>query len=159
MHVFLNNLLSSGLWFMCLMLSVSHGFADKPLSDMELLRVGHEVSIVDPGEPAVSFMEAGSDRIFSRLNPVRLSLGGMMYVYQRFVSPQLPSECLYHPSCSGFSKELIRDLGLVKGMAATADRLMRCNRVAAFDIHPMHIDEASGKAVEDTGMYKKSTYD
>ncbi len=159
MHVSWNKIFGIGVLLACLMLWASHSFADQPVSDRELLHGSHEGSMVDPGGSGVSFMEAGSDRIFSRLNPVRLSLGGMMYVYQRFVSPQLPSECLYHPTCSGFSKELIRDFGLVKGMAATADRLTRCNRVAAFDIHPMRIEEASGKAVEDTGLYKKSTYD
>lgn len=159
MHVSLNKFFSSGLWFICLMLFASNGFADKPLDDSELLRTRHESSQADPGKSDVSFMEAGSDRMISRLNPVRLSLGGMMYIYQRFVSPQLPSKCLYHPTCSGFSQELIRDFGLLKGVAATADRLMRCNRIAAFDIHPMHIDEASGKVMEDTGIYTKSAYD
>ena len=159
MRVLLNKHFGIGLWFMCLMLFASEGFADRPLSDREMLVGSHEASTVDPGGSDVSFMEPGSDRFFSRFNPVRLSLGGMMYVYQRFVSPQLPSECLYHPSCSGFSKELIRDFGLVKGVATTADRLSRCNRVAAFDIHPMHIDEISGKAVEETGIYKRSAYD
>ena len=159
MHVSLNKIFGVGVLLTCLMLFVSPSFADQPVSDRELLRGSREGSGDVHGGSGVSFMSAGSDRIISRLNPVRLSLGGMMYVYQRFVSPQLPSECLYHPSCSGFSKELIRDLGLVKGMAATADRLTRCNRIAVFDIHPMRIEEASGKAVEKPGLYKKSTYD
>lgn len=141
------------------MLAASNVFADKPLNDSELLRISHDRPVVEQEGSDVSFMEAGNERFFSRINPVRLSLGGMMYVYQRFISPQLPSECLYHPTCSGFSKELIREFGLVKGVAATADRLSRCNRVAAFDIHPMHIHEGSGKAVEDTGMYTKGAYD
>lgn len=159
MRVLLNKFAGRAFCCVCLMLAASHGFADKPLSDSELLRSGHDTSVVEQDGSGVSFMDAGSDRFLSRVNPVRLSLGGMMYVYQRFVSPQLPSECLYHPTCSGFSKELIRDLGLIKGVAATADRLSRCNRVAAFDIHPMHIHEDSGKAVEDTGIYTKSAYD
>ena len=159
MRVLLNKFTGRAFCCMCLILATSHGFADKPLNDSELLRSGHDASVVEQDGSGVSFMDAGSDRFLSRVNPVRLSLGGMMYVYQRFVSPQLPSECLYHPTCSGFSKELIRDLGLIKGVTATADRLSRCNRVAAFDIHPMHIHEESGKAVEDTGIYTKSAYD
>ncbi len=91
-----------------------------------------------------------------KYNPVAVTLGGLMAVYQRFISPQLPSECLYHPSCSAFSMNLIREYGLIKGVAATSDRLMRCNRVAAIDVHPMHIREDSGKAVEEVGIYRKN---
>ena len=159
MRVLLNKFTGSGVFCLCLLLAASNGFASEPLSDRELLRAGHDEMVVQHGGSDITFMESGSDRFLSRVNPVRLTLGGMMYVYQRLVSPQLPSECLYHPTCSGFSKELIRDLGLVKGLAATADRLSRCNRVAAFDIHPMHIREGSGKAEEETGMYTKSAYD
>jgi len=92
-----------------------------------------------------------------RYNPIALTFGGLMFVYQRFMSPQLPSECLYHPSCSSFSKSLISEYGLVVGVAATADRLMRCNRVAVFDIHPMHLDEVSGKVREEPDIYRKNS--
>ncbi len=77
-----------------------------------------------------------------------------MYVYQGLISPQLPSECLYHTSCSAFSMELISEFGFTRGIIFTSDRLMRCNRVAALDIHPFFIHESSGKAVEGTGVYR-----
>ena len=101
------------------------------------------------------WMNSGSDRFLVRYNPVRIGLSGLMYLYQAGISPQLPSECLYHTSCSNFSKHLISDLGLIRGIVATADRLMRCHRIAAVDIHPMHLHPVSGKVVEGTDMYKK----
>ncbi len=98
-------------------------------------------------------MQSRSDRLVVRYNPLNLTFGGLMFVYQRFLSPQLAAECLYHTSCSAFSKELIYEYGLVKGVVATADRLLRCNRIAVFDIHPMNIHPISGKAVETPAIY------
>lgn len=128
--------------------------AQEPLTDRELLEDALPSSNESSHE-AVSFMASGSSRLLIRYNPLRLGLGGLMYVYQRYISPQLPSECLYHPSCSGFSKELIREYGLLPGMFATADRLMRCNRMAALDTHPLEINQLSGKVHEDVQRYKK----
>ncbi len=78
----------------------------------------------------------------------------MMFVYQRYISPQLPSECLYEHSCSSFSKELIGTYGLARGVVYTADRLTRCNRVAALDVHPLRLNEASLKVRETVEIYK-----
>ncbi len=103
----------------------------------------------------VSFMQSGGEGSLRRYNPVALTLGGMMYVYQRFISPQLPSECLYHTSCSSFSISLISEYGLVRGVVATADRLMRCNRVAALDIHPLNLHPQSGKVNEGVELYSR----
>ncbi len=128
--------------------------AQEPLSDTQLLAV--RISPGPPSQPErISLMPAGNQGTLARFNPIGISLSGMMYVYQRFVSPQMPSECLYHTSCSAFSKQLIRDHGLLKGVLSTADRLMRCHRLAALDVHPMHIHEVSGKVEENTSMYKR----
>lgn len=108
-----------------------------------------------PEKQEHGLLEARSDRLVARYNPVTLTFSGMMFVYQRYLSPQLPSECLYHPSCSSFSKSLIREYGLIKGIVATADRLIRCNRVSALDIHPLLIDEEKRKVKEDTGIYRR----
>ncbi len=103
----------------------------------------------------ILFLEGRSNRFLARYNPARITLSGMMFVYQRYLSPQLPSECLYHPSCSSFSKSLISEYGLIKGVVATADRLIRCNRVAVLDIHPLLIDEDKRKVKEDVGIYRR----
>ncbi len=126
-----------------------------PETDLQLLSARLEgKETAGPGS-GIEFLQAGKGRPFVRYNPITLSFGGLMYVYQRLISPQMPSECLYHTSCSAFSKDLITEYGLLKGMVVTADRLMRCNRVAALDIHPMHIHEHSGKVEEDTGLYRR----
>jgi putative membrane protein insertion efficiency factor len=47
--------------------------------------------------------------------------------YQRGVSPLLPARCKYHPSCSQYAYEALRELGLARGSLAAAWRLLRCN--------------------------------
>ncbi len=125
-----------------------------PLSDHELLLAKFDISEKQDSDDIV-FLQSGSDRLYNKYNPLRLALAGMMFVYQRFVSPQIPADCLYHTSCSNFSILLIQEYGMIKGSIATADRLMRCNRIAVFDIHPMQIHEESGRATESTGVYRR----
>ena len=47
--------------------------------------------------------------------------------YQRLLSPLLPSRCKYHPSCSQYALDALRDYGLVRGAVLVAWRLLRCN--------------------------------
>lgn len=84
-----------------------------------------------------------------KYNPLSLMLGGMMYSYQKFVSPQISAECMYETSCSKFGVLLLKDYGLFKGVFLTADRLMRCNRFAAMDIRLDDVDRTSGKVMDD----------
>ena len=67
------------------------------------------------------------------VNPFYHLLSAGMYVYQRCVSPVIARSCAYSPSCSGYSKALIKEYGLLKGSVCTADRLMRCNRITLAD--------------------------
>lgn len=68
-----------------------------------------------------------------RFNPFYHVLSSCMYLYQRCVSPVLSRSCAYAPSCSGYSKKLVAEYGLVKGVLCSADRLMRCNRITLAD--------------------------
>ena len=56
---------------------------------------------------------------FVLLLPVRL--------YRRFVSPALPARCKYHPTCSAYAVEAVRELGPVRGGIVAGWRLARCN--------------------------------
>ncbi len=102
----------------------------------------------------VRFLRTRSSSFLVRYNPVSLLFGGLMYAYQGFISPQLPSECLYMESCSQFSKNLIAEYGLIKGVFTTSDRLMRCNRLSALDVHPMLVNPETGKVIESVDIYK-----
>ncbi|MCX6272258.1 MAG: membrane protein insertion efficiency factor YidD [Bacteroidetes bacterium] len=126
----------------------------KPLSDLDLLkRRSFERPEFDRKKS--SFMWVSSGNVLLKYNPLSLTFGALMYTYQNVLSKHISATCLYSPSCSQFSRKLITDFGLVKGMFLSADRIMRCNRIAAMDISPSEADEKDHKVHETTAIYKK----
>ncbi|MDH5526398.1 MAG: membrane protein insertion efficiency factor YidD [Nitrospirota bacterium] len=55
---------------------------------------------------------------------------GLIRVYQRALSPLLAPRCRFYPSCSHYAHESLSRHGLIKGLALTLWRLLRC--------HPFH---------------------
>jgi putative membrane protein insertion efficiency factor len=47
--------------------------------------------------------------------------------YQRLLSPLLGPRCKYHPSCSQYAADAVREYGLARGVVLAAWRLARCN--------------------------------
>lgn len=62
------------------------------------------------------------------LNPVKYAMQSAMYFYQQKITYQLPSTCLYSPSCSEFSRQCFETFNPVKALFLSIDRLQRCNR-------------------------------
>jgi putative membrane protein insertion efficiency factor len=89
----------------------------------------------------------------SKINPVTNSLKAAMLLYQNVISPQLSKSCAYHTTCSNFSKQAISKFGIVKGVFLTADRLMRCNRIAVLDVNTLYVDEATGTIIDSLNLY------
>lgn len=87
-------------------------------------------------------------------NPVSLIYGGSLYVYQNFISQHLSANCLYDPSCSDFSKQAVKEYGLLKGGLLSFDRLSRCNRIAATDLNPVMISEKTHRFSDSVKRYK-----
>ncbi len=50
--------------------------------------------------------------------------------YQRWVRPALPAVCRFYPTCSDYALGALERHGLLRGLALTAWRLLRC--------HPYH---------------------
>ena len=50
-----------------------------------------------------------------------------LLAYQRLLSPLLPARCKYHPTCSAYAVEAVRELGILRGTIVAAWRLARCN--------------------------------
>jgi uncharacterized protein len=50
-----------------------------------------------------------------------------VYAYRRLVSPLLPARCKYHPSCSRYAIDAVREVGILRGSVLAAWRLARCN--------------------------------
>ena len=91
-------------------------------------------------------------RWYKRYNPIYWGLNGALTVYQRVLSPQLSRDCGFQLSCSRFSREAIKEFGMVKGVALTADRLSRCNAVAGTDIHPFYLTK--GRVQETPAQFR-----
>ena len=87
------------------------------------------------------------------LNPIYHIFSVPMYIYQSQISPQLSTRCAYSPSCSAYSKELIKEYGFIKGIFCSSDRLMRCNRIALADVPLMLINPDDQKIHEDVERY------
>ncbi|WP_216829168.1 membrane protein insertion efficiency factor YidD [Alkalihalobacterium elongatum] len=57
-------------------------------------------------------------------------LMGIIYIYQKVISPLKPPTCRFHPTCSHYGLEAIKRFGAVKGSWLTIKRILKC--------HPFH---------------------
>ena len=58
-------------------------------------------------------------------------------IYQRFVSPALPRRCKYHPTCSAYAIDAVREFGILRGAVLAAWRLLRCNPLSRGGYDPV----------------------
>jgi uncharacterized protein len=52
---------------------------------------------------------------------------GFVHLYRLTVSPLLGNRCKYHPSCSQYALDALRQYGLLRGSILAGWRLLRCN--------------------------------
>ncbi len=100
------------------------------------------------------FLLKNNPSFIVKYNPFTLVFGGMMWLYQTSISEHLPSNCIYSPTCSVQSKNLIEKYGLLPGIIFTADRLTRCNRLALYDYPANEIDQKTQLIHEDVKYYE-----
>jgi putative membrane protein insertion efficiency factor len=50
-----------------------------------------------------------------------------VWAWRLTVGALFPTTCKYHPSCSQYALDALRQRGLVRGSALAAWRLLRCN--------------------------------
>lgn len=48
-------------------------------------------------------------------------------LYRRFISPAIPRRCKYHPTCSSYATQSIREFGILRGLVLAGWRVVRCN--------------------------------
>ena len=58
-------------------------------------------------------------------------------LYQRAVSPYLPTACRYSPTCSHYSKEAVEKYGAAKGIWMGVKRLGRCHPLGGRGYDPV----------------------
>ena len=119
------------------------------VTDLELLAESGSAPTIKFGQTQKS-----KPTPLQRFNPAYWLLNGALTGYQKVISPQISADCLYELSCSRFSRAAIQEFGIVKGIALTADRLSRCNRVAATSIELLRINPQTGRVVDIPAMYR-----
>lgn len=92
-------------------------------------------------------------KLIQKINPIYWTFQGSLGFYQKVVSPQFSADCLYELSCSRFSREAIKEFGVIKGISLTADRLTRCNRNTLFSFYQKKMN-SKGKIIDIPLDYK-----
>ncbi|SFC82592.1 Membrane-anchored protein YidD, putatitve component of membrane protein insertase Oxa1/YidC/SpoIIIJ [Flexibacter flexilis DSM 6793] len=139
----LSNLLKNKwlLGVVFLVLFPQKGISQNRLQDLQLL--SHADTLTKPV----------ATTHYKGYNPLKWALHGSLSFYQNVISRQISASCLYHTSCSRFSRKALQEFGILKGIALTTDRLGRCNRIAATDIRPVRIG-ADGLVEDEPYMYR-----
>jgi len=63
--------------------------------------------------------------------------------YRLFVSPLFPRACRFHPSCSEYAEEALREHGLLAGAGLSVRRVLRCHPWSAGGYDPVPLKERS----------------
>lgn len=72
--------------------------------------------------------KSASSRRASRLvRAARAVALAPIVAYQRLISPAIPQRCKYHPSCSRYALDAVREYGILRGAVLASWRLLRCN--------------------------------
>jgi putative component of membrane protein insertase Oxa1/YidC/SpoIIIJ protein YidD len=95
--------------------------------------------------------------LIKKINPIGLLFGGTLYVYQNVLSKHISADCLFTPGCSEYSKQVIKEKGLIIGTLLTIDRVNRCNRIAAQDLKHYSIDKKTGRYPDPVSRYTKAS--
>ncbi|HBO74073.1 MAG TPA: hypothetical protein DD653_05225 [Marinilabiliales bacterium] len=133
-------------------------YAQTKTSDFDLL-IKKVPTKTEIHQHTVVFGIANQRNWFIKYNPVTLSFSTLMYGYQKWISPQISANCYYEPTCSRYSVLLYKEFGIIRGTLATADRLMRCDRISATTFHPISISPIDGKIHESVNRYHFKTND
>ena len=67
----------------------------------------------------------------------RLTLVGLITIYQWTLSPLLGPRCKYHPSCSHYAVGALTTHGALKGTVLGAWRIVRCNPWSLGGLDPV----------------------
>jgi putative membrane protein insertion efficiency factor len=59
--------------------------------------------------------------------PVRILLLGLIGVYRLTLSGVLGGQCRFHPTCSAYAHQAIRNRGAVQGTVLSVWRVLRCS--------------------------------
>ena len=69
--------------------------------------------------------------------PVRLVLIGLIHLYRLTLGGMVGGACRFHPSCSHYAEQAIRNTGAVRGTVLAGWRVLRCSPLSKGGVdHP-----------------------
>ena len=71
----------------------------------------------------------------------------LIALYQRAISPYVPGQCRYDPTCSRYAQEAIERYGVVRGVWMGIRRLLRCHPLGGRGYDP--VPQPVAKATSD----------
>ena len=83
--------------------------------------------------------------------------------YQKFISPNKPPCCRFHPTCSQYAIEAIMEWGVVVGLILALWRILRCNPFGKCGEDPVPVNKlkrrflAKRKAKKEAKAQKKAS--
>jgi uncharacterized protein len=75
---------------------------------------------------------------------MRRLLLGLIRGYQRRISPMLGPRCRFHPTCSQYADEAIREYGAGRGGLMALWRLLRCQPLSKGGYDPVPPRDCGG---------------
>ena len=67
------------------------------------------------------------DALWAAGTPARFALIGLIRLYRLALSPMMGGACRFHPTCSVYAEEAIRNTGAIRGLLLAAWRILRCS--------------------------------
>ena len=88
----------------------------------------------------------GSSRRLVRLAgaPARMALVALIRVYRVTLAGLFGGQCRFHPSCSRYAEQAIREHGALRGVGMSAWRVLRCNPFGKGGLDPVPRRHRSG---------------
>ena len=68
---------------------------------------------------------------------MKFAVLSLIWVYQRTLSPLLPTSCRFSPSCSHYSQDAVEKYGVIKGVMLGVKRLGRCRPLGGQGYDPV----------------------
>ena len=69
--------------------------------------------------------------------PFKILFLFFIYIYKLCISPLLPKNCRFYPTCSTYAILAIREFGVFIGLKLTIKRILRCNPKSKCGFDPL----------------------
>ena len=108
----------------------------------ELFRGGQDSLIKVKKIPPENYMERYERRAAATTTEresslVKKSLICLVDIYRLLISPFIPTQCRFYPTCSSYMKEAIEKKGVGKGIVLGLKRILKCNPFCSGGYDPV----------------------